>query len=57
MVYSSESDFADLTRKLDTVGKLGVSCFALFLDDVPAGASKSRKTRRDSQPWLRRTCM
>jgi len=35
MVYSSETGFADLTRKLDAVGKLGVSCFALFLDDVP----------------------
>jgi beta-N-acetylglucosaminidase len=35
MVYSSDADFTDLTTKLDAVGKLGVSCFALFLDDVP----------------------
>ncbi|HXJ93488.1 MAG TPA: beta-N-acetylglucosaminidase domain-containing protein [Terriglobia bacterium] len=35
MVYSSEEDFGKLTGKLDDVGKLGVSCFALFLDDVP----------------------
>jgi hypothetical protein len=35
MVYSSESDFQSLTSKLASVGKLGVSCFALFLDDVP----------------------
>jgi len=35
MVYSSEEDFAKLANKLASVGKLGVSCFALFLDDVP----------------------
>lgn len=35
MVYSSDEDFGKLTEKLDDVGKLGVSCFALFLDDVP----------------------
>jgi len=35
MVYSSEADFTKLTEKLDTVGKLGLSCYALFLDDVP----------------------
>lgn len=35
MVYSSNEDFAKLTRKLGDVAKLGVSCFALFLDDVP----------------------
>lgn len=35
MVYSSDADFAKLTEKLDTVGKLGISCYALFLDDVP----------------------
>ena len=35
MVYSSEADFQSLARKLDTVGQLGVSNFALFLDDVP----------------------
>lgn len=35
MAYSSEQDFQALTDKLDSIGKLGVSCFALFLDDVP----------------------
>ena len=35
MAYSSEQDFQVLTNKLASVGKLGVSCFALFLDDVP----------------------
>ena len=35
MTYSSEQDFATLTKKLASVGKLGVPCFALFLDDVP----------------------
>jgi hypothetical protein len=35
MTYSSDSDFQALTAKLDSVAKLGVSCFALFLDDVP----------------------
>ncbi len=35
MVYSSDEDFGKLTLKLDSVGKLGISCFALFLDDVP----------------------
>jgi hypothetical protein len=35
MAYSSERDFQALVNKLATVGKLGVSCFALFLDDVP----------------------
>ncbi len=35
MKYSSEQDFQALTNKLGSVGKLGVSCFALFLDDVP----------------------
>ncbi|HLY59321.1 MAG TPA: beta-N-acetylglucosaminidase domain-containing protein [Terriglobia bacterium] len=35
MVYSNEADFTHLTTKLDAVGKMGVSCFALFLDDVP----------------------
>ncbi len=35
MVYSSHKDFRKLTTKLESVGKLGVSCFALFLDDVP----------------------
>ncbi len=35
MAYSSDRDFQMLTDKLTGVGKLGVSCFALFLDDVP----------------------
>lgn len=35
MAYSSDHDFEVLTNKLASVGKLGVSCFALFLDDVP----------------------
>ena len=35
MTYSDDEDFAKLTAKLESVGKLGVSCFALFLDDVP----------------------
>jgi hypothetical protein len=35
MTYSDDDEFAKLTTKLESVGKLGVSCFALFLDDVP----------------------
>jgi hypothetical protein len=35
MTYSDDEDFAKLTAKLESVSKLGVSCFALFLDDVP----------------------
>jgi hypothetical protein len=35
MTYSSDEDFRALTGKLESVGKLGVSCYALFLDDVP----------------------
>jgi hypothetical protein len=35
MTYSSDENFRALTSKLDSVGKLGVSCYALFLDDVP----------------------
>ncbi len=35
MAYLSEPDFHVLTNKLASVSKLGVSCFALFLDDVP----------------------
>lgn len=46
MVYSNDADFTDLTTKLDAVGKLGVSCFALFLDDVPQDLqSPQDKTR------------
>ncbi|MGH9432326.1 MAG: beta-N-acetylglucosaminidase domain-containing protein [Terriglobia bacterium] len=35
MTYSSDADFASLTSKLDSVAQMGVSCFALFLDDIP----------------------
>lgn len=35
MTYSSEAEFQTLVRKLESVGKLGVSNFALLLDDVP----------------------
>jgi hypothetical protein len=35
MIYSREADFQTLTRKLESVAKLGISNFALFLDDVP----------------------
>jgi hypothetical protein len=35
MTYSSDEDFRVLTSKLESVGKLGISCYALFLDDVP----------------------
>ena len=35
MIYSSEADFQTLARKLESVGQLGISNFALFLDDVP----------------------
>jgi hypothetical protein len=33
--YSSDQDFGQLAAKLDSVSQLGISCFALFLDDVP----------------------
>ncbi|HEV2352404.1 MAG TPA: beta-N-acetylglucosaminidase domain-containing protein [Terriglobia bacterium] len=42
MVYSNDTDFADLTAKLDAVEKMGVSCFALFLDDVPQDLQNSQ---------------
>ena len=35
MVYSSETDFQTLANKLNSISRLGVSNFALFLDDVP----------------------
>ena len=35
VVYSKDQDFTDLTAKLDSVAALGVTHFALFLDDVP----------------------
>jgi len=35
MVYSSRSDYAELLEKLDAIAGLGVTRFALFLDDVP----------------------
>lgn len=36
MTYSSERDFATLTNKLASLGKLGISCFSLCLGDIPA---------------------
>lgn len=44
--YSSEDDFRKLTGKLESVGKLGVSCFALFLDDVPPELQNSEDRQR-----------
>jgi len=35
MVYSSEAEFQTLAEKLKSVHALGISSFALFLDDVP----------------------
>ncbi len=35
MTYSNDADFSTLVNKLASVGKMGVSCYALFLDDVP----------------------
>jgi hypothetical protein len=35
ITYSSETDFQTLAHKLENVGKLGITNFALFLDDVP----------------------
>ncbi len=35
MTYSSEADFSTLVNKLAGVGKMGIACYALFLDDVP----------------------
>ncbi len=35
MAYSSEAEFQTLAQKLDNISKLGVTDFALFLDDVP----------------------
>lgn len=35
MTYSDDADFNILVRKLDSIRKLGVTNFALFLDDVP----------------------
>jgi hypothetical protein len=46
MTYSSEEDFGVLTRKLESVGKLGVSCYALFLDDVPQDLQNPADQRR-----------
>jgi hypothetical protein len=42
MAYSREGDFRQLTEKLGSVSKLGVSCFALFLDDVPQDLQNSQ---------------
>jgi hypothetical protein len=46
MAYSNDQDFVDLTNKLDGVSKLGVSCFALFLDDVPQELQSPRDKAR-----------
>lgn len=46
MVYSSEQDFQALTNKLASIGKLGVSCFALFLDDVPQDLQNAQDKKR-----------
>ena len=35
MSYSSDADFQTLTKKLESVAGLGITNFALFLDDVP----------------------
>lgn len=35
ITYSSKADFATLTGKLARLHQQGISCFALFLDDVP----------------------
>lgn len=37
--YSSEEDFQFLINKYRPFQKLGVKCFALFLDDIPQGLS------------------
>ena len=46
MTYSSDEDFTTLANKLSSVGKLGVSCFALFLDDVPQDLQNPRDLAR-----------
>ena len=46
IVYSSDEDFAKLTAKFDSVARLGVSCFALFLDDVPSELQNPRDKAR-----------
>lgn len=35
MIYSSDAEFQKLTDKIDSFWRLGISNFALFLDDVP----------------------
>lgn len=46
MTYSSDEDFDKLTAKLESVGKLGTSCYALFLDDVPEEIQNSADKAR-----------
>ena len=46
MTYSSERDFEALTNKLESVAKMGVSCFALFLDDVPQDLTDAQDRTR-----------
>jgi hypothetical protein len=57
MTYSSDEDFDKLTAKLESVGKLGTSCYALFLDDVPEeiqnNADKARfKTLAEAHAYV-----
>jgi hypothetical protein len=57
MTYSSDEDFARLAEKLESVGKLGTSCYALFLDDVPEeiqnAADKARfKTLAEAHAYV-----
>jgi len=46
ITYSSQEDFETLAQKLESVSKLGISCFALFLDDVPQDLQNPRDRER-----------
>src|SRR5581483_5874086 len=46
ITYSSDQDFAALTRKLDSLGALGVRHFALFFDGAPEALSKPEDRAR-----------
>lgn len=48
IAYSSDTDFQTLTRKFDSVRRLGISNFALFLDDVPQELAHSADKQRFS---------
>lgn len=57
IAYSSDADFQTLAAKFDSVRRLGVSNFALFLDDVPQElvhpADKQRfKTLAEAHTYL-----